>query len=128
MSLPILETCRKRKRGPKLYNFHSFGDPGCPISPIGPFRDNIRLFLQECAEPEDYNVEGMPIWCTLLVIESNSIVVPLYIIEENVKFSPNPFCDHCRCTGWGDNLVSKRKYHVIIPIAGEWSKRLEEGF
>ncbi|MCD9559566.1 hypothetical protein HAX54_017616 [Datura stramonium] len=31
---------------------------------MGPFRDNIRYFLQECAELEEYTVEGMPIWST----------------------------------------------------------------
>ncbi|KDP25820.1 hypothetical protein JCGZ_22542 [Jatropha curcas] len=128
MSLPFLEACRKRKRRPKLYNFHSFGDPGCPISPMGPFRDNIRIFLQECAVRQDYTIEGMPIWSTLLLIESNSFVVPLYTIEENVKYSSNPFCDHCRCTGWGDNFVSKRRYHLIIPNDSEWNEQLEGVF
>lgn len=99
MSIPILETCKKRKRRPKLYNFHTFGEPGSPITPNGAFRDNIRFFLKECAEPEDYDVEGMPIWCTLLVIENKNFVVPLYTIEEDVKRSPNPFCDQCRCNG-----------------------------
>lgn len=49
----------------------------------GPFRDNIRVFLQECAELEDYNVEGMPIWCTLLVHENRGFVVSFYTIEES---------------------------------------------
>lgn len=29
--------------------------------------------------------------CTLLVIDKNGFVVPLYTIEENVKHSPQPF-------------------------------------
>lgn len=99
MSIPTLEACKKRKRRPKVYGFHSFGEPGYPILPLGPFRDNIRLFLQECAELENYSVQGMPIWCTLLVHDNRSLVVPLYTIEENVKTSDNPFCDYCRCTG-----------------------------
>ena len=99
MSIPILEACRKRKRRPKLFGFHTFADPGCPINPSGPFRDNIRVFLQECAEIEDYNVDGMPTWCTLLVHENRNFVVPLYTIEESVKNSLRPFCDQCRCTG-----------------------------
>ncbi|EEF28910.1 PHD finger protein MALE MEIOCYTE DEATH 1 [Ricinus communis] len=128
MSIPVLQTCKMmRKRKTKVYNFHSFGDPGSAINPTGPFRDNIRAFLQECAEPEDYNVDGMPVWCTHLAIESKSTVLPLYTIEENANDSPNPFCDHCRCTGWGDNFVTRRRYHVIIPIDEEWNKRLEEG-
>ncbi|XVF37059.1 hypothetical protein REPUB_Repub19eG0113200 [Reevesia pubescens] len=127
MSIPILETCRKRKRRPKLFGFHSFAEPGCPINPTGPFRDNIRFFLNKCGEPEDYCVKGiMPIWCTLLVHEKNSCVVPLYTIQEDAtNQSLNPFCDHCRCTGWSNHFVSKRKYHVIIPNDRDWNKPLE---
>ena len=99
MSIPILEACKKRKRRPKLFGFHSFGDPGCPIRTTGPFRDNIRTFLQQASEVEDYNLLGMPIWCTLLVHENRSIVIPLYTIEETVEHSCRPHCDHCRCTG-----------------------------
>lgn len=83
MSIPIFEACKKRKRIPKLYGLHSFADPRCPIALSGPFRDNIRVFLQECAELEDYNVEGMPIWCTLLVHENRGFVVSFYTIEES---------------------------------------------
>ena len=99
MSIPNLENCKKRKIWPKLYDFNTFCEPDCPISPTGPFRDNIRLFLQQCAESEDYKVEGMSIWCTFLVIESKNFVVPLYTIEEDVKKSVRPFCDLCRCNG-----------------------------
>ncbi|KAJ6684194.1 PHD FINGER PROTEIN MALE MEIOCYTE DEATH 1-RELATED [Salix viminalis] len=127
MSIPNLENCKKRKIWPKLYDFNTFCEPDCPISPTGPFRDNIRLFLQQCAEPEDYKVEGMSIWCTFLVIESKNFVVPLYTIEEDVKKSVRPFCDLCRCNGWSHNFVSKRKYHVIIPVESEWSQKLEDG-
>ncbi|XP_057972662.1 PHD finger protein MALE MEIOCYTE DEATH 1 [Malania oleifera] len=127
MSIPIFESCKKRKRMPKLFAFHTFAEPGCPIKPTGPFRDNIRLFLRECAELEDYNVEGMPTWCTLLVSETRNFVVPLYTIEESVNNSARPLCDHCRCTGWSHHYVSKRKYHVIIPADDEWNKPLHDG-
>ncbi|CAK7338934.1 unnamed protein product [Dovyalis caffra] len=127
MSILNLENCKKRKRWPKLHDFSTFCEPDCPISPTGPFRDNIRVFLQQCAEPEDYKVEGMSIWCTLLVIESKNFAVPLYIIEEDVKKSVRPFCDQCRCNGWSHNFVSRRKYHIIIPVDSEWSQKLEDG-
>nr|XP_023897065.1 PHD finger protein MALE MEIOCYTE DEATH 1-like [Quercus suber]POE55257.1 phd finger protein male meiocyte death 1 [Quercus suber] len=126
MSIPILEACKKRKRRPQLYGFHSFGDPGCPIDPKGAFRDNIRVFLQQCAELDDNNVQGMPAWCTLLVHETRSFIVPLYTIEEDVKHSPRPYCDHCRCAGWSNHFVSKRKYHLIIPVDNEWNKPLAD--
>ncbi|KAL9243829.1 hypothetical protein vseg_017671 [Gypsophila vaccaria] len=125
MSLPILQACKKRKIAPKLYSMSTFCDPGCPIRPIGPFRDNVRLFLRECAVVEDYCVESMAVWCTLLVQEHRGIVIPLYTIEENVKLSDQPFCDHCRCSGWNHHYMCKRKYHVIIPLDSEWNKPLE---
>ncbi|KAJ0042424.1 hypothetical protein Pint_18264 [Pistacia integerrima] len=126
MSIPILESFRKRKKTPKLFGFHTFGDSGCPITPTGPFRDNIRLFLQQCGELQDYSVEGMPIWCILLVHESSNFVIPLYTIEDTVAHSPHPFCDHCKCTGWSNHFVSKRKYHVIIPNDYHWNKHLKD--
>ncbi|KAM6546181.1 hypothetical protein CsatB_026917 [Cannabis sativa] len=124
MSVPILEACKKRKRRPKLFGFHTFGDS---IQARGPFRESIRLFLQECAEIEDYNLEGMPVWCTLLVLENRSLVLPLYTIEEDVKTSPLPYCDHCRSTGWSKHFVAKRKYHFLIPIDDSWNKPLDDG-
>lgn len=99
MSLPILKTCKMRNRAPKLFGLNAFCDPGCPINPTGAFRDNMRVFLQECAEIEDYNIDTMSVWCTLLVQENKGVVLPLYTIEEHVKFSKQPFCDHCRCSG-----------------------------
>ncbi|KAK9689745.1 hypothetical protein RND81_09G078100 [Saponaria officinalis] len=125
MSLPILQACKKRKIAPKLYSMKTFCDPGCPIQPIGAFRDNIRLFLRECAVVEDYCIESMAVWCTLLVQDNRGIVIPLYTIEENVKFSDQPFCDHCRCSGWNHHYMCKRKYHVIIPLDCEWNKPLD---
>ncbi|KAL2504454.1 PHD finger protein MALE MEIOCYTE DEATH 1 [Abeliophyllum distichum] len=127
MEPPILEACKKGKKPTNFYGYHTFAEPGCPISLHGPFRDNIRQFLQECAELEEYNVEGMPVWCTFLVLEKRGLVLPLYTIEENVKISAKPFCDPCRCAGWSHHLVSKRKYHVIIPMDDEWNKPLNEG-
>ncbi|KAI4299631.1 hypothetical protein L6164_033068 [Bauhinia variegata] len=127
MSFSLVEACRKRKRRPKVFKFHSFGDPGCPINPKGPFRDNIRLFLQECVELEDYCVQGMPLWCTLLIHEKSSFMFPLYTVEENVYQSLHPFCDHCRCAGWSGHFVSKRRYHFIIPNDDGWHKHLGDG-
>ncbi|XP_076912282.1 PHD finger protein MALE MEIOCYTE DEATH 1 [Bidens hawaiensis] len=118
---------RKRKvtSAAKYYGLQSFLQPGCSISPSGPFRDNVRVFLQECCQIEDYNVEGMPIWCTFLFHENRGFVLPLYTIEECVKNSIQPLCDHCRCSGWSHHFVSKRKYHFIIPIDDEWNKPID---
>ncbi|CAN0897401.1 PHD finger protein MALE MEIOCYTE DEATH 1 [Linum grandiflorum] len=125
MLIPILEVCRKRKRSPKCFNFQTFGEPGFPTTFTGPFRDNIRLFVDSFAEPEDYDLDGMPIWCTLLD-SHDDVVLPLYTVEESVDSSQNPICHLCRRTGWGSNYVSRRKYHIIIPSHGGWNSQLEE--
>lgn len=31
------------------------------------------------------------------------------------------------CLGWSNHFVSKRKYHIIIPMDDEWHKPLEDG-
>ncbi|VVA94218.1 unnamed protein product [Arabis nemorensis] len=126
MSVPILETCRKRKRKPRVYNLHRFGEEGFPINRSGSFRDEIRGFLREFSEVEEYNIRGMPVWCTLLSHETKNSVIPLYTVEEDVIRSPEPYCDQCRCTGWSNHFVSKRKYHLIIPIDTEWNMPLED--
>ncbi|XP_060183792.1 PHD finger protein MALE MEIOCYTE DEATH 1 [Lycium barbarum] len=127
MGVEILEAYKKKKRRSNFYSFQNFLDPGYPITSMGTFRDNIRLFLQECAELEEYTVEGMSIWSTFLVHKKRGIVIPLYTIEENVKSSVRTFCDHCRCAGWSHHFVSKKKYHLIIPADSEWNKHLDDG-
>ncbi|KAG8383670.1 hypothetical protein BUALT_Bualt04G0038000 [Buddleja alternifolia] len=112
---------------PKFYGFHTFGEGSMMSSVSGAFRDNIRQFLQQYAELEDYTVlDEMPIWCTFLVYENRGIVLPLYTVQENVQNSDTPFCDYCRCAGWSHHFVSKRKYHLIIPGNDDWNKPLDE--
>lgn len=100
MASTILDSHSNRnKTPPKFHGFHTFAEPGCPITLTGAFRDNIRRFLQECAGLEDYDLDGMLIWRTFLVYESKGTVLPLYTVEENVERSDRPFCDYCRCVG-----------------------------
>lgn len=90
---------RKRKRGERLFSFHNFADPGFPADYDGPFRDNVRAFLEECAETE-VTVDGLPGWCVAL--EDDSIQgarVNLLIFVEGVQDSLHPYCDQCRCIG-----------------------------
>ncbi|KAL7000804.1 hypothetical protein U1Q18_001954 [Sarracenia purpurea var. burkii] len=125
MATTTFEPCKIRKRKKKIFGFRSFATPGSNIVQISPFRDNIRLFLQEFAEIADYGVAGMPTWFTLLLSEEDGVVFPLYIIEESVQFSLRPFCEHCKCVGWGHHFVSKRRYHLIIPADDKWDKPLK---
>ncbi|KAK4842654.1 hypothetical protein QYF36_025493 [Acer negundo] len=122
MAITAFESCKKQKRTPKIFTIHSFATPASPMD--GPFRDNIRLFLQQCSEKEDYIVENNPVWCTLFLCETNGVVFPLYIVEQNVQQSSDPFCDFCRCVGWSHHFVSKRRYHLIIPENIKWSRPL----
>ncbi|KAK2635535.1 hypothetical protein Ddye_030327 [Dipteronia dyeriana] len=122
MAITTFEACKKRKRAPNIFTIHSFATPASSMD--GPFRDNIRLFLQQCSEKEDYIVENNPVWCTLFLSETNGIVFPLYIVEQNVQQSSDPFCDLCRCVGWSHHFVSKRRYHLIIPENLKWSRPL----
>lgn len=89
----------KRRRRSKIYGFRTFMDPGCPADFAGAFRDNIRRFVEECADAEEKETAGMPTWCTLLVDEKSGVVVPLYTVEEAIRCSPRPLCDYCRCNG-----------------------------
>ncbi|CAA0836804.1 PHD finger protein MALE MEIOCYTE DEATH 1 [Striga hermonthica] len=118
---------KRNKKMSKFYGFHSFAEAGVPVSLDGAFRDNVRQFLLQCAEPEDYSVDGMPVWCTFLVYESKGTVLPLYTVEENVKHSDKPFCEYCRSSGWSHHFVSSRKYRLIIPGNEDWNNPLDEG-
>jgi hypothetical protein len=98
--MSLIAASKKRKWTPKVYDFHTFADAGYPSDLKGAFRDNIRLFLKECAEPHETNVRSMPTWCTLLGQGSSTdVVVPLYTIVEDVRSTQRPYCDHCRCAG-----------------------------
>ncbi|XP_050375159.1 PHD finger protein MALE MEIOCYTE DEATH 1-like [Argentina anserina] len=130
MMIPTLDACKKGKvkMTSNMFDFDSFGEPGNAIEPSGSFRDNVRMFLEQYAELETDSVQGMPIWCTLLVIHDHrSLVLPLYTIEEKVDSdSDTPFCDQCHSAGWSNHDVSKIKYHMIIPHDGEWNKPLDD--
>jgi hypothetical protein len=99
MSFSTIDVCKKRKRRQKIFRLQSFADSGCPIAPSGSFRENVRLFLQEAAELEDYTVMGNPLWCTFLNHDKTNLMAPFYTLEEDVYNSSHPFCDHCRCVG-----------------------------
>ncbi|KAI5081126.1 hypothetical protein GOP47_0004309 [Adiantum capillus-veneris] len=107
---------RKRRRNERAFSFHTFGDPGCPSDYDGPFRDNVRAFLQNTAERELYDVEGRPAWSIVLQVDdSHTTQITLVVVEEDIQNSRHPHCDHCRCIGWSHHLVSNRRYHFIIP-------------
>ncbi|KAK1416287.1 hypothetical protein QVD17_32076 [Tagetes erecta] len=122
--MATLEACIKinnsRKRKQRIYEFNSFAESIGDYS--GPFRDNIRSFVNEFGEQIDHQ----SVWSTLLLCESNGAVFPLYIIEEHINEhslhsvnSVPPFCSHCKFVGWGHHFVCKRRYRFMIPSYGD---------
>lgn len=106
MAITIFESCKKRKRVPAIFNINNFATQTSSLDFRGPFRENISLFLREYADTEDYKVQNNPIWCTLLLSESNGVVFPLYTLEESIKQSSHPFCNLCRCVGEAFSSIS----------------------
>ncbi|KAL2632822.1 hypothetical protein R1flu_004301 [Riccia fluitans] len=114
---------RKRRTRDRMFGITTFGDPGCPGDFDGSFRENMKVFLEECAEPELYPVEGFPAWSvTLQESDTNGDRCSLLIIEEASMHSLHPHCDHCRCIGWSHHPVSNKRWHLIIP-APEFEER-----
>nr|XP_016459026.1 PREDICTED: PHD finger protein At2g01810-like [Nicotiana tabacum] len=123
-SSTIIEACKSRKRNRKPFVFETFATGNSIDGFSGPFKDNIRMFLQEFSNIEDYTVSGFPIWSTWLISNSTGAVFPLYTIEETTQHSLQPFCDHCKFFGWGHHYVSNRRYHLVIPANENWEKPL----
>lgn len=84
------------------YNGSALSNLGSSMNDVssGTFRDNIRRFLKDSAEPTKHDsVAGFPTWRSPLLIETNSVHFSLYIVEEDVRKSDRPLCDSCRCVG-----------------------------
>ncbi|ESQ33136.1 hypothetical protein EUTSA_v10003728mg [Eutrema salsugineum] len=130
MALTVYDACTERQKPTKILIINDFATPSSSSSPFlnlsATFRDNIRLFLRDYAEKEDYTVDGNAVSCLFLASEATGVVFPLFIIEEQISddSSSNPLCDFCRCVGWGHHYVSKRRYHLIISKSNEWKKPL----
>lgn len=91
-----LEACinNSRKRKQRIFEFNTFAKSIGDYS--GPFRDNIRSFVNEFGE----QIDQQNVWSTLLLCESNGAVFPLYIVEEHInEHSVLPFCSHCKFVG-----------------------------
>ncbi|XP_010424952.1 PREDICTED: PHD finger protein At2g01810-like [Camelina sativa] len=123
--------CTATTKTPKFLLFNDYAttipSPSPPplLNLSETFRDNIRSFLRDNAEIEDYTIDGNTVSCILLASQASGVVFPLYILEELISdSSPNPLCDSCRCVGWGHHYVSKRRYHMIIPKRDEWTDPL----
>ncbi|KAH9287631.1 hypothetical protein KI387_031748, partial [Taxus chinensis] len=102
------------------YPFHQFGDGACYE---GPFRSNIRSFLETYAEgPLPLKISSPPFvqrWRLGLRLEDENICIILNVAEESVPATEHSHpssvhCSHCRLAGWNGNPVCTRRYHFII--------------
>ncbi|KAH9299767.1 hypothetical protein KI387_031449 [Taxus chinensis] len=109
----------------RLYGFQTFGDPGCPADFDGPFRDNIRIFLQDFARLENFLVDGMTVWSIALRVDDSSCI-SMFVMEEMVQNALRPHCDYCQFIGWNHHLMSKCRYHFIIPAQKSNDKNITE--
>ncbi|ERN12718.1 hypothetical protein AMTR_s00043p00043490 [Amborella trichopoda] len=96
-----------------IYRFHSFGHPGCAATFSGAFQDNMQDFLTHWAQPLAHQIEGNPTWVVHLALSQETLTLH-YCIEEDVRDSPWPHCDHWRWVGWSHHLVLRCRYQFII--------------
>ncbi|KAL1803478.1 hypothetical protein DCAR_0935177 [Daucus carota subsp. sativus] len=124
MAPNVMEPCRTRKRKRVWWVRES----GSGLN--GPFRENVRLFLQEFGEVEKGGgASGMDVWCVYVGGgERSEVGLKLFVVEECVESSLLPFCNHCKFIGWGHHFVSKRRYHIIVPSDDNLNKPLNGDF
>ncbi|WZZ35863.1 hypothetical protein YC2023_019264 [Brassica napus] len=110
-----LTTERQKVTKILIFNDSSPSSTSLVNLPATPFRDNIRSFLTDYAETQDYTLDRNNTTVSRLFLASQATGVgfPLFVIEEQVSVGCS-FCDFCRCVGWSHHYVSKRKYHLII--------------
>ncbi|KAL6637028.1 hypothetical protein ACP70R_024600 [Stipagrostis hirtigluma subsp. patula] len=112
------------------------GGSGCRVYPLryfpgrdaaalgGAFRDNVRWLLKLWGPAAGAASGPVSAWRAKLSDERTGAVVPIVAVEELAAASPAPLCDLCRCAGWSNHWVSKRKYHFIIPTETDWDQPL----
>ena len=95
MAPNVMEPCRTRKRKRVWW----VGGSGSGLN--GPFRENVRVFLQEFGEVEKGGgASGMDVWCVYVGGgERSGVGLKLFVVEECVESSLLPFCNHCKFIG-----------------------------
>eukprot|EP00897_Mesotaenium_endlicherianum_P007267 jgi/Mesen1/6569/ME000336S05789 len=105
----------------------SFGELGSCADYDGAYRDNIRAFLAERCELEEFGLGSLPRW-SLLLEDARGTQVPLFIVEESASAQPqSAHCDHCRCIGWSHHPVSVKRHHFIIPAGADFTNLCQAG-
>ncbi|KAF5197390.1 Phd finger protein male sterility [Thalictrum thalictroides] len=108
-------SCKRRKRGGKVFGFKTFCDQGNPVDFSGPFRDNIKKLLDFTHSENTLN-GGMKCWSFQLELDHHSPVhFSLFIIEEVMETSVSRHCHHCQYIGWGHHLICNERFHFVLP-------------
>ena len=77
-------------------------------------RDNVRAFVKNETEADDYYVEGGILGHTVVLGTGTANEVKLRVYEETMLESTRVHCDCCRCIGWHHHPVTRKQYHFII--------------
>ncbi|XP_057849349.2 PHD finger protein At1g33420 isoform X2 [Cryptomeria japonica] len=111
------------------YSFYKFGD-GDRERFQGPFRSNVRSFLESYAEgPLALKISSPPLvqrWKIGFRLDDDNICVALNVVEERVAGEEQQeeqrdldqdqdqdlHCSHCRLAGWNGNPVCNRRCKV----------------
>ena len=80
----------------------------------GPFRDNVKSFLNRYAACDGKYTEFGIMGYTVTLSKGEPHETTLRIYEEAMAESERPHCDCCRCIGWVHHPVNKRQYHFIV--------------
>ena len=80
----------------------------------GPFRENIKAFLNRYAECDGRYTEVGIMGYTVTLSKGEKHESKLRIYEEAVAESERAHCDCCRCIGWVHQPVNKKQYHFIV--------------
>ncbi|GAB4855787.1 hypothetical protein Ancab_024432 [Ancistrocladus abbreviatus] len=123
----------KRRVTADLYDFLSFpssdsvGGVAEEVVPGGPFRSNVRTFLERHAvlPPPSSLFPHLMTWQVLFRVgdltdgpDSTPVVVVLDVVEEDVARSRSVYCDQCRVVGWSGHPVCSKRYHFILKADG----------
>lgn len=80
----------------------------------GPFRDNVKAFIKNETEADDFYVEGGILGHTVTLAKGTKYEAKMRVYEETMLDSSRVHCDCCRCIGWHHHPVTRKQYHFII--------------
>ena len=93
-------SCKKRKRGEKVFRFKTFGEQGYPAEFNGSFRENVVALLEFGHLERNMKCTGMLCWSFQLELHRHPPAhVLLFVFEEPFEASTHRHCNHCKYVG-----------------------------